>query len=81
MMLRTTIYNACTEIQIELSELETIRIYHQSPVRTEKNQAEGKFIMSKTRFTEFPALSVDPRLGFLGLHRRPMVDYFSYLLH
>ena len=63
MMLWTTIYNACTEIQIELSELETNRIYHRYSVQTEKNQAEGKLIMSKTRFTEFPTLSVDPRVG------------------
>ena len=35
--------------------------------------------MPETRFTEHPALHVDPRLGFLGLHRRPMFDYFSYL--
>ena len=40
-----------------------------------KSQPEGKQIMPETRF---PALSVDPR--FLGLHRSPMVDFFSYLL-
>ena len=32
--------------------------------------------MPETWFTEFPALSVDP----FGLHRRPVVDYFNYLL-
>ena len=27
-------------------------------------QPEGKRVMPETRFTEFPALSVDPRVGF-----------------
>ena len=31
--------------------------------KTEKSQPEGQRIMSETRFTEFPALSVDPRVG------------------
>ena len=44
-------------------------------MQTEKFQPEGKRKMSETRFTEFPALSVDPRLGFLGMHRRPLFDY------
>ena len=39
------------------------RIYHRSPMQTEKFQPEGKRIMPETRFTEFPALSVDPRVG------------------
>ena len=34
-------------------------------------------MMPETRFTEFPASS---GLGFFGLHRRPMVDYFSFLI-
>ena len=38
-------------------------IYHLSPMQTEKSQAEGKRIMPETRFTEFPALSVDPSVG------------------
>ena len=50
-----------------------------SQMQAEKSQPEGKRIMPETRFTEFPALSVDPRVGFLGLHRRQMLDYFSYL--
>ena len=29
-------------------------------MQTEKSQSEGKRIMPETRFTEFPALSVDP---------------------
>ena len=56
------------------------RNYHRSSMQTEKSQPEGKRIMPETRFTSFPALSVDPSLGFLGLHRRPMMDYFFYLL-
>ena len=32
-------------------------------MRTEKFQPEGKRIMPETRFTEFSALSVDPRVG------------------
>ena len=37
-------------------------------------QTEGKRIMPGTRFTEFPDLSWD-----FCLHRRPTIDYFSYL--
>ena len=32
-------------------------------MQTEKSQPEGKRIMPETRFTEFLALSVDPRVG------------------
>ena len=39
------------------------RIYQWSLMQTEKSQLEGKRIMPETRFTEFPALSVDPRCG------------------
>ena len=39
------------------------RIYHLSPMQTEKSQPEGKLIMPQTRVTEFPVLSVDPRVG------------------
>ena len=39
------------------------RIYCRSPMQTEKSQPEGKRIMPETRFTEYPALSVDPRVG------------------
>ena len=42
---------------------ETNRIYHRSSMQTEKSQPEGKRIMPETRFTDFPALSVDPRIG------------------
>ena len=36
-------------------------IYHWSPMQKGKSQPEGKWIMPEMRFTEFPALSVDPR--------------------
>ena len=32
-------------------------------MQTEKSQPEGKRIMPETRFTELPALSIDPRVG------------------
>ena len=47
-------------------------------MQTEKSQPEGKQIKPETKFTEFPALSVDLRFGISRLHRRPMTDYFSY---
>ena len=31
-------------------------------MQAEKSQPEGKRIMPETRFTEFPALSADPRV-------------------
>ena len=34
--------------------------------------------MPETRFTEFPALSLTRGLEYLGLHRRPMFDYFFF---
>ena len=42
---------------------ETNRIYHRSPMQTEKSHPQGKQIMPETRFTELPALSVDLRVG------------------
>ena len=39
------------------------RIYHQFLMQTEKSQPEGKRIKPETSFTEFPALSVDLRVG------------------
>ena len=39
------------------------KIYHRSLMQTEKPKPEGKRIMPETRFIEFPALSVDPRVG------------------
>ena len=40
----------------------TNRIYHRSLMQTEISQLEDIRIMSETRFTEFPALFVDPRV-------------------
>ena len=48
------------------SEIVYVYIYiinHRSPTQTEKSQPENKRILPETRFTEFPALSVDPRAG------------------
>ena len=45
-----------------LAECETNRIYHRSLMQTKKSQPEDKRVMLETRFTEFPALSVDPRV-------------------
>ena len=39
------------------------RIKHQSPMQIEKSQSEGERIMPETRFTEYPAISGDPRVG------------------
>ena len=39
------------------------RIYHWSLMQTEKSIPEGKRIMPETRFTLFPAFSVDLRVG------------------
>ena len=52
-------------VAYELSQLmgKTDRIYRRSLMQAEKSQPEGKRIMPQTRFTEFPALSVDPRVG------------------
>ena len=38
-------------------------IYHRSSMQIEKSQPEGKRLMPEMRFTEFPALSVVPRVG------------------
>ena len=44
------------------------RLYRQSPTQTEKFQSKGTdnagnwWIVPETRFTEFPALSIDPRV-------------------
>ena len=50
----------------QLAECETNRIYHWSSIQTEKSQPEGEGIMPEMRFTEFPALSVDSRIGITG---------------
>ena len=38
------------------------RIYHRSPMQTEKSLPESKRIMPERRFTEFPALAVHQRI-------------------
>ena len=58
----------------------TNRIYHRSSMQTENSLPEGKRIMPERRSTEFLNYPLTRRLGFLGLHRRSMIDYFSYLL-
>ena len=44
-----------------------------------KSKPEGKRIMPETKFTEFPALSVDPRAEIFWFASETD-DYFSYLL-
>ena len=39
------------------------RICHWSLMQKEKSLLEGQRTMLETRFTKFPALSVDPRVG------------------
>ena len=53
----------CLRLCSSLTRHEITRICHWSLMQTEKSQPEGKRIMAETRFTEFPALSVDPRVG------------------
>ena len=38
------------------------RIYQRSLMQGDKCQHEGERVMPETKFTEFPALSVDPRV-------------------
>ena len=49
-------------------------------MQTEKTQLEGKSTMLGTRFTQFPTLSVDPKVRISRSASRMMTDYFSYLL-
>ena len=44
-------------------------------MQIEKSQPKGKWMMLETRL--YP---LTRELGFLGLHRGPIIDYFSYLL-
>ena len=39
------------------------RIYHRSPMQTEKFQPEDKQIMPETCLNEFPVFSIDPSVG------------------
>ena len=48
-------------------------------MQTEKAQPEGKRIMPETRFTEFPALFVDPRFGIsLSASETDVIFFFTY---
>ena len=58
----------------------TTRIYHRSLMQTERSQFECKRIMPKRGLPSFRHYPLTRGLGFLGLHRRPMHDHFSYLL-
>ena len=48
-------------------------------MQTEKSLPKGKRIMPKTRFTEFSALSVDPRMG-ISLSAST-IDDLLFVLH
>ena len=49
-------------IPLNGSACQVNRIHRKSPMQSEKSQSEGKRTMPETRFTETPALSVDPTL-------------------
>ena len=49
--------------RINVDNLGIMRIYYQSPFQAEKFQPEGEQIMPETRFTLFPAFSVDHWVG------------------
>ena len=51
------------ELGTDRSANEINRIFHRFMVQTEKSQPRGERIMPETKFTEFPALSIDPRVG------------------
>ena len=53
--------------------------WDRSPMQTENSQTEGKRIIPETRFTEFLALSVDPRVGISWSASETDVWLFSYL--
>ena len=65
-------------ITSETHTFELNRIYHRSLAQTEKPQSKEKQIMLETELTDFQALSIIhyPRLGFLGLHQKLVIDYF-----
>ena len=52
-------------------------INHRSPLQTEKSQPSGQRIMTETRQTSFPVLSVYPRVG-ISLSA-PETDHRFYL--
>ena len=53
-------------ISLHYDPLRTNRIYHWSLIQTEKSKPKGKRITREMRFTNFPALSVDLRVGISG---------------
>ena len=55
--------NTYTYASLLLVTSKTNRTYHRSSMQAEKSQPDGKRIMPETRFTSFPALPVDPRVG------------------
>ena len=60
--LLTALRGPATPLRKHHTSSKTNRIYHRSLMQTKKSQPSGQRIMSETRFTEFPALSVDPRV-------------------
>ena len=69
------------------------KIFHWSPMQTEKSQTNSKRIMPETKFAEFPEFSVNPRVGIsrsasatedrffflptIGSFYKTFVNYFS----
>ena len=53
-------------------------IQHRSAMQTLKPKPKSKRIMPAIRFTEFPTLSVDTRIGIT--RPEPIIDYFSNIL-
>ena len=61
---------------LPIKAFEINRIYHRSPMQTEKSEVEGKRIMQKRGLPSFPHYPLTLELGFSGLHRRLMTVYF-----
>ena len=60
------------------SRSKTNRIYHQSLMQTEKSQPKVNGWCWKRGLLSFQHYPLTRRLGFRGLHQRPLIDYFSY---
>ena len=52
----------CT-VKPKCCSFRTNRIYHWSQMQTEKSHLESKWTMLETKFTKFPAFSIDLRVG------------------
>ena len=76
-----------------LRQIKIHRIKHRSSMQVEKTQPEGKRIIPEISFTEFPAISVDPRVGisrsaseidvclfFLPMTLKNIIYHLSFLL-